>query len=123
MVTNNKPVFPLIGNVYRGDFGITPVGELCAEYTCSPDNKMTVAITKGKMKGQVHTVDATVTQLTPDIFLVTFKEESGNSVVDIQDFENGIIYINAVFPNGTFIEQLKGTLKKINPSEAEYINI
>ena len=55
-----------------------------------------------------------MTQLRPQLYLLTWKEKNGNTMTQIQDYDNGIIYSNWTTPSGEFIHA-KGTLKQAQP--------
>jgi hypothetical protein len=50
-------------------------------------------------------------ELRPQLFQVTWKEENGKTITQVQDYENEIVYSNVTLPNGQFVN-LKGTLKQ-----------
>jgi hypothetical protein len=44
--------------------------------------------------------------------MATWKEKNGNTITQIQDYANEVIYSNWTLPGGEF-NNLKGTLKQI----------
>jgi hypothetical protein len=51
-------------------------------------------------------------ELRPKLFMVTWREDTGLTNVDIEDYQNGVVYANMTTPSGSFVSA-KGTLKKL----------
>ena len=58
-----------------------------------------------------ETVETKMVELRPQLFQVTWKEENGKTITQVQDYENEIVYSNVTLPNGQFVN-LKGTIKQ-----------
>jgi len=59
-----------------------------------------------------ETVAIKLTELRPQLFMATWKEKNGNTITQVQDYENGIVYANWTLPTGEFINR-KGTLNPV----------
>lgn len=66
----------------------------------------------GKPADETETVKMKLTELRPNLFLATWKEKNGNTITQVQDFENKVIYSNWTLPNGQS-ENVEGTIKPI----------
>jgi post-segregation antitoxin (ccd killing protein) len=77
------------------------------------DTSLTFTIIEqnGKAVNISETVETKIIELRRQLFQVTWKEENGKTVTQIQDYENEIVYSNVTLPNGQFIN-LKGTIKQ-----------
>ena len=60
----------------------------------------------------IETVAISLTELRPQLFMATWKEQNGNTISQVQDYENGIVYSNWTSPGGEFTNR-KGTLKQV----------
>jgi hypothetical protein len=75
---------------------------------------------EGKMRLQAQigptTVDeivpVDVTDIRPDVFLVTWKESSGNYIVQLQDHQNGVVHNRARLADGNLFE-VEGTIRPV----------
>jgi hypothetical protein len=69
-----------------------------------------------RIKAQIgdHTIDDTVPvnvqPLQPDLFLVTWLESSGNYIVQLQDYQNGVVHNRARLADGSLFE-VEATMK------------
>jgi hypothetical protein len=63
-------------------------------------------------RGPSETVSIETSEIRPGVHLVTWQEASGNTVVHVEDFENGSIITNITTPDGKFIK-LHGSLSKL----------
>jgi len=59
-------------------------------------------------KGRSETVNARMQPITGKAFLVSWQEANKTTVVQVQDFDRGVIFTNITRPDGTFL-QAKGT--------------
>ncbi|WP_183575628.1 MoaF-related domain-containing protein [Mucilaginibacter sp. X5P1] len=99
----------IIGNKFSVDFGMAK-----ATLYIESGTSLTFTITEkgGNQEGTTETVATEMTELRPQLFMVTWKEKNGNTITQVQDYENGIIYSNWTSPAGEFTHA-KGTLKRI----------
>lgn len=69
-----------------------------------------------RIKAQIgdHTIDDTVPvnvqPLQPDVFLVSWLESSGNYIVQLQDYQNGVVQNRARLADGSLFE-VEATMK------------
>ncbi len=54
-------------------------------------------------------VDIKMTELRDALFMVSWKENSGKTIVQIQDFDKEIVHSNITLPNGVLVS-IKGRL-------------
>lgn len=79
----------VIGNKFKVDFG----GDFVFELNFQAENKMTWTPLKGDDR-QSHTEEITMIEIRPNVYMVYWKEESGNRIVHIEDFEKELAYTN-----------------------------
>lgn len=96
----------VIGKKFKADFG----GEYVFELHFQSSTQMTWKPLVGE--GDSNTEKITMTLIRPDVYMVYWKEESGNTVTHIEDFERREVYTNITLPNNTFLN-FKGTLTAI----------
>jgi ABC-type lipoprotein release transport system permease subunit len=99
----------IIGNKFSVDFGMAKAilniqSETSLTYTTTEKN--------GKEVQETETVKTQMTEVSPQLYMITWKEKNGNMITQIQDYENGIIYSNWASLNGEFTHS-KGTLKQV----------
>ncbi|WP_299275916.1 MoaF N-terminal domain-containing protein [uncultured Psychroserpens sp.] len=99
----------VIGNKFKVNFGEGFVFEL----NFHSETKMTWTPLQGDDK-QPHTEDITMVEIRPNVYMIYWKEESGNRIVHVEDFENEIAHTNIAIPDeeGTFYH-LNGPLTLI----------
>jgi len=99
----------IIGKDYQVKFGNTS-----AILTFLNERTLQFLITEidGKPMSDSETVDVKLTELRPQLYMVTWKEKNGNTVSQVQDYQRGIVYSNWTTPDGEF-KSLKGTLARI----------
>ena len=98
-----------IGNKFLVTFGMAK-----AILHIQAENSLTFTILEkeGNEVNIIETVEIKMTGIRPQLFMLTWKEENGNTVTQVHDYENEIIYSNWTTPGGDF-QNLKGTLKRI----------
>ena len=99
----------IIGNKFSVDFGMAK-----AILNIQSETSLTYATTEknGKEVQETETVKTQMTEVSPQLYMITWKEKNGNMITQIQDYENGIIYSNWTSPIGEFIHA-KGTLSQV----------
>ncbi|MEO7211444.1 hypothetical protein [Mucilaginibacter sp.] len=99
----------IIGNKFEVDFGMAK-----AILHIESENRLTFTITeKGdEQVNVVETVQTKMTELRPQLYLITWQEASGTTVTQVHDYENETVYSNWTSPGGEF-NNLKGTLKMV----------
>ena len=99
----------IIGNKFEVDFGMAK-----AVLHIKSETSLTFTIIESKdgKAGITETVTIEMTELRPQLFMVTWKEKNGNTVTQVQDYEEGIIHSNWTSPTGEFTHA-RGTLKPV----------
>lgn len=98
-----------IGNKFLVTFGMA---KAILHFQSETSLTFTILQKDGDEVNVAETVEIKITELRPQLFMVTWKEESGTTVTQVQDYENEIIYSNWTIPGGEF-KNMKGTLKQI----------
>ncbi|RWY57455.1 MoaF-related domain-containing protein [Mucilaginibacter gilvus] len=98
-----------IGKKFEVDFGMAK-----AILHIESETLLTFTITEkgGENVNVVETVQTKMTELRPQLYLVTWQEKSGTTVTQVHDYENETVYSNWTSPDGEF-NNLKGALKGI----------
>lgn len=93
-------------HAYQVDFGMAK-----ASLRFQSDDRLTFTITEkeGKKADITETVIICKTEIRPQLFMVTWKEKSGTTVMQIHDYENEVVYSNWPSTTGEFTN-LKGIL-------------
>ncbi len=99
----------ILGNNYKVQFGNTSAIFFFESVTTL---RFTIKELNGVCVENSETVDIKLTQLRPQIYLATWKENNGTTVSQVQDYEFGIVYSNWTTPGGEF-KNLKGTISKV----------
>lgn len=99
----------IAGQKFSVDFGLAN-----AELHFISDTKMTFIIKEkdGQPAAITETVEIKMTKLRPKLFMVTWKEKSGTTVTQVQDFENETVHSNWTTADGEF-NRRQGNLKRI----------
>jgi hypothetical protein len=99
----------IAGKKFEVDFGMAK-----AILNLESETQLTFTITEkgGEQVNVVETVQTKMTELRPQLYLITWREASGTTVTQVHDHENETIYSNWTSPDGEF-NNLKGTLKKV----------
>lgn len=105
-VVSTASAFPAAGKKALVQFG-----DIGFRLDFKDDHTMTFVGTAGQYQGATDTVEYKATQIRPQVFMVYWHEpKSGDNVVHVEDFENGIVYTNIAHRNGEF-QHLKGTIR------------
>lgn len=99
---------PIIGKTFSVDFGMA---KAILKIESETSLTFTIIEKNGQEVHEVETVTTEMTQLRPQLYMLTWKEKNGNTITQIQDYDNGNIYSNWTTPSGDFIHA-KGTLKQ-----------
>lgn len=70
--------------------------------TALPNGELRFHIPDGPF-ARTETVKITTTLIRPGVFLVSWIEAGGATVVHVEDFANAILYSHATLPDGTFL--------------------
>ncbi|NCD69669.1 MoaF-related domain-containing protein [Mucilaginibacter agri] len=99
----------IIGNKYLVTFGM-------AKATLNFDSETSLTFNIIEKEGQKQNITETVaiklTELRPQLYLVTWQEENGTTVTQVQDYENETVYSNWTASCGLFTN-IKGTIQKV----------
>lgn len=109
----NQPSSPALANKY-------PIGmvfdvtfqEFSARLTTLPNSKMQFQIDNG-IYAKTEVVKIAADCIRTGIFLVSWTESSGATVVHVEDFVENKIYSHATLPDGTFL-RMRGSIKIVN---------
>jgi len=99
--------FPAVGHIYEANFG-SWVHYLHFE----SETVMALINAEGPSEGTSETVRIAVTPIRPGVFMICWQEADKTMVVDVEDFENGIVHTNIFKPRDGFIHR-SGTLKQM----------
>ncbi len=99
----------IIGNKFIVDFGMA---KSTLHFKTETSLQFQIIEKDGKPADETETVKIKLTELRPNLFMATWKEKNGNTITQVQDHENEIIYSNWTLPNGKF-NNVKGTIKPI----------
>ncbi len=97
----------IIGNQFLVDFGMAK-----AILHFQSETSLTFTITEkdGNEVSETETVAIKLTELRPQLYMATWKEKNGNTITQVQDYENEVIYSNWTLPGGEF-NDVKGDYK------------
>lgn len=101
MEANRKQI---VGNKFNADFG-----DYLFELYFESETQLTFTSLKGETIGYSETVQITMTEIRPNVYMTIWKEKAGTTVTHIEDFETNIVYTNITYPDLSFYN-LKGTL-------------
>lgn len=94
----------VVGNKFNADFG-----DYLFELFFESETQLTFTSLRGENLGYSETVQITMTEIRPNVYMTTWIEKAGTTVTHIEDFENNTVYTNIIYPDLTFYN-LKGTL-------------
>ncbi|RZJ73040.1 hypothetical protein [Flavobacterium sp.] len=100
----------LTGNTYKMETEFLKV-----KLFFESDNSLEFTILEGSdltKVGHTEKVQTVVTEIRPDVYMVSWKEITGATVTHLEDHENGIVYSNATLPDGSFY-RMKGSILPI----------
>lgn len=80
--------------------------------TSLPNSELNFHIAEGPY-AKNETVKIATTLIRPGIFIVSWVEESGATVVHVEDFALGAVYSYATLPDGTFL-QMKAAIHLVS---------
>lgn len=95
--------FPGLGKIVQVDFG----NKWDLHFHSTTSMTYTPA---GHPVSDGETVKVAITPIRPGVFMVTWQEGDGTTVVHVEDYENGILFTNIGTADHKFYN-LKGTLK------------
>lgn len=95
---------------------LAEVGPLTFEMHFASEQQMTFRIIQGAgmvPDGHEETVAVTVAEIRPDVYLTSWKEESGATVTHLEDFDRGQLHARITHPDGT-TDALTGTIRPLD---------
>lgn len=78
-----------------------------ARLTTLPSSELRFHIAEGP-HARTETVKIVTTLLRPGVFIVSWIEAGGATVVHVEDFAQGVLYSHATLPDGTFLRMQAG---------------
>lgn len=81
--------------------------------TTLPDSELRFHIAKGPY-AHTETVKIVTTLLRPGVFIVSWVEAGGATVVHVEDFAQGTLYSHATLPDGAFL-RMQGAIRLVAP--------
>lgn len=94
--------YPMIGRRYLVRF---PTMTFILNFLSETSLEFIVEESPDLPAGSAHTVDITVEPLRDGIYLVSWQEASGNTVVHVEDFTNHEVHAFLTMADGTFVRQ------------------
>jgi hypothetical protein len=87
------------------------LGPFVPRLTFLPDSRMRLQAQIGPdTVDEIVAVD--VRSIRPEVFLVAWSESSGNYIVQLQDYQNGVVHNRARLADGTLFE-VEATMKPV----------
>jgi ketosteroid isomerase-like protein len=100
----------VIGEKFLFDFGMA---KSILHFQSESSMQFTIIEKDGKPYEETETVEIKLTEIRPNLYITTWKEKNQNTITQIQDFNNGIVYSNWTLSNGEFIN-IQGTIVPTN---------
>ena len=79
----------VIGNKFKADFG-----QMAFQLHFESATQMTFAQILSEGLGSSETVQTTMVEIRPNVYMIYWKEKSGTTVTHLEDFQNEIVYTN-----------------------------
>lgn len=99
----------ITGKKFKADFGAKAILDIENETTLS----FHTTEKDGEHVDESETVGIIITQIRSKVFMLTWKEKNGNTVTQIQDHKEQIVYMNWTWPDGNFVHA-KGTINPVD---------
>ena len=87
----------VIGNRFKVDFG-----QMAFQLHFESVTQMTFAQIWDETLGTPETVQTTMVEIRPDVYMVFWKEKSGTTVTHVEDFANETVYTNITLADPRF---------------------
>ena len=84
---------------------------LCYKDEGEGNASLTLAEIRGPNAGNKMLLPVKIVELRPKLFMVTWQEPNGETVTEIEDYENGLLYANITTPRDHFFT-LKAELRR-----------
>lgn len=118
MTTANAAVPATLANATQFPVGIAfdvSFEAFSARLTTLPNNELRFHIPEGPF-AHTEAVKITTTLIRPGVFLVSWVEAGGATVVHVEDFANAILYSHATLPDGTFL-RMHAPIRLVSPEQ------
>ncbi|WP_345953047.1 hypothetical protein [Mucilaginibacter sp. PAMB04168] len=99
----------IVGKKFEVDFGAKAVLDIESEASLT----FYISEKDGVQVDESETVEIAITQIRSKVFMLTWKEKNGNTIVQLQDHKKQVVYMNWTWPNGNFVHA-KGSIKPVN---------
>lgn len=99
--------FPGSGKVYLARYRT-----MAFELDFTVENELTYTAIEGPAQGLRETVMISPVQIRPGVFVINWQNDDGSTGVQVEDFDNEVVYTSITLPDGTFVNVL-GSLKQI----------
>jgi hypothetical protein len=96
-----------VGETWLFDIGVATI-----EQRYDSINSMHYRIASGSRAGFEETVAIDVHLIRPDVFLVSWQEADGVTVVHVEDFSDNTFYSNATLIDGRFM-RVRGSMRRV----------
>jgi hypothetical protein len=107
MATATRRTSYPVGETWLFDIGVALVEQ---HYLSA--GAMRYHIASGPRAGAEETVAIQVHLVRPDVFLVSWQEADGITVVHVEDFADNTFYSHATLSDGSFM-RVRGTMRRI----------
>ncbi|MDB5556683.1 MAG: hypothetical protein JWL86_6667 [Rhizobium sp.] len=94
--------YPMIGKRYYVEF---PTMSFYLHFVSENSLEFIVEKSPDLPKGSSHTVDITVAPLRDELYMISWQEKSGNTVVHIEDFKEHRVHAFLTMKDLKFIKQ------------------
>jgi ketosteroid isomerase-like protein len=99
-----------IGEKFLFDFGMN---KAIIHFLSTDAMQFTIIEKAGTSYEESEKVEIKLTTIRPNVYLATWKEKNGNTITQVQDFLNNIVYSNWTLPSGEFIN-VNGTIRAVD---------
>ena len=99
----------LAGKTYAAD-----LGQLQVRITYESDTRMTFVVSSGAgltTDGHTETVDVEIVEIRPQVYLVSWREASGATVVHVEDLERSVLHSTVTIDGQIY--RMHGTMKEL----------
>ena len=110
----NNMIHPMIGKRYYVEF---PAMSFYLNFLSDTSLEFIVGKSPDLPKGSAHTVDIVIEHLRDQLYLVSWQEKSGNTVVHLEDFREHQIHAFLTLKDMTFVRQSASLVEISVPSD------
>jgi hypothetical protein len=94
--------YPMVGRLYYVEF---PTMSFYLNFVSEKSLEFMVEKSPDLPKGSSHTVDITIEPLRDELYMISWQEKSGNTVVHIEDFKEHRVHAFLTMKDLKFIKQ------------------